>query len=74
MLQILKSAGTTTDNIFEAVNEASYLVVDAVKVARTVVKRSDGLINRAFNALEKELDSTSDPEPEVTTEPAPATK
>ena len=58
MLQILKSAGTTTDNVFEAINQTSYLAVDTVKVARTIVNRCDGLVNRAFDALEKELDST----------------
>ena len=57
MLNVIKSAGQTTENVFSAVNEASYLAVDTVKVARTVVKRSEGLINKAFDAIEKELGS-----------------
>ena len=62
MLSVIKSAGKTTENVFEAVNQTSYLAVDTVQVARTIVKRSDGLINRAFDALEKELGEAPKPE------------
>ena len=61
MLNVIKSAGTTVENVFSAVNETSYLAVDTVKVARSIVKRSDGLVNHMFDALEKELKVTPAP-------------